>query len=187
MSSEPPFLGQHCQTPYPPREIVLRGIWAVVQATAFRWSPRPLHRWRAWLLVLFGARIPETGRVVVFPTARVVFPWKLTLQPRSMVGPHVTIYNLAPITFQYGANVSQNCHLCSGTHDYRLWSMPLVTHPITIGQNAWVSADVFVGPGVTIGELAVIGARSVVVHDIPPRMVCAGNPCRPLKDRPDPI
>jgi putative colanic acid biosynthesis acetyltransferase WcaF len=61
--------------------------------------------------------------------------------------------------------------------------MPLITRPIVIGENAWLGADVFVGPGVTIGELCVVGARSVVVKDLPGRMVCAGNPCRPVKER----
>jgi putative colanic acid biosynthesis acetyltransferase WcaF len=56
-----------------------------------------------------------------------------------------------------------------------------------IGENAWLAAEVFVGPGVSIGELAVIGARSVVTSDQPARMVCAGQPCRPLKPRPDPV
>ena len=101
-----------------------------------------------------------------------------------MVGRHVNLYNLARITLGFGANVSQNCHLCAGTHDFTRWDMPLVTRPIIIGDNAWLGADVFVGPGVTIGELCVVGARSVVVKDLPPRMVCAGHPCRPIKERP---
>ena len=145
-----------------------------------------MHGFRARLLRLFGADIATPGEVVVFPTARVMFPWKLTLASRSMVGPHVNLYNLAPITLQRGANLSQYCHLCSGTHDYTRWSMPLVVRPIVIGENAWLAADVFVGPGVTIGGLCVVGARSVVVRDLPARKVCAGQPCRPLKDRPDP-
>ncbi|MCC6414943.1 MAG: putative colanic acid biosynthesis acetyltransferase, partial [Opitutaceae bacterium] len=126
------------------------------------------------------------SQVVVFPTARITYPWRLHLAPRSMIGRHVTIYNLADITLEYGANVSQNCHLCAGTHDFNQWSMPLVAKPIVIGRNAWVAADVFIGPGVIIGELSVIGARSVVVNDMPAHMVCAGNPCRPLKPRLDP-
>ena len=186
MSSEPPFLGQGCVTPYPRREVLLRWLWAFVQATLFRWSPRPLHGFRARLLKLFGADVPDPGRVVIFPTARITFPWKLTLAPRSMVGPNVTLYNLAPITLCRGANLSQNVHLCAGTHDFTRWDMPLVTRPIVIGENVWVGADVFVGPGVTVGELAVVGARSVVMRDLPPRKICAGSPCRVLKDRPEP-
>ena len=187
MANVPPYLGQGCATPYPRREVCLRWIWALVEATLFRWSPRPCHWWRAWLLKLFGADIASPARVVVFPTVRICFPWRLTLAPRAMVGPRVTLYNLARITVGYGANLSQNCHLCAGTHDYTRWSMPLVARPIAIGGNAWLGADVFVGPGVTVGELCVVGARSVVVKDLPPATVCAGNPCRPLKPRPAPV
>lgn len=186
MPAEPPYLGQHCVTPYARREVVLRTVWALVQATLFRWSPRPWHAWRAWLLCRFGAAIPEPGNVVVFPTAKITFPWKLALAPRAMVGPDVILYNLAPITLQRGANLSQRCHLCAGTHDFTRWSMPLVARPIVIGANAWLGADVFVGPGVTVGELSVVGARSVVVRDLPSHKICVGHPCRPIKDRAEP-
>jgi len=184
--AEPPYLGRDCATPYPRGEVLRAWLWAAVQATLFRWSPRTWHWWRAWLLQRFGADIPAPGQVVVFPTVRVYFPWKLTLAPRAMVGRHVNLYNLARISLGYGANLSQYCHLCAGTHDYTRWSMPLLARPIVIGDNAWLGADVFVGPGVTIGELCVVGARSVVVKDLPPRTVCAGHPCRPLKERPPP-
>ena len=141
------------------------------------------------LMVLrwFGATIPDPGQVVVFPTVRVLHPWCLTLEPRSMLGRQVVVYNPARITLAYGANVSQYTHLCAGTHDYSRWAMPLVARPIVIGRNAWVAADVFVGPGVTVGELCVIGARSVVVKNQPARQVCAGHPCQPLKPRPEPV
>lgn len=103
-----------------------------------------------------------------------------------MVGREVTLYNLGRITLRRGANISQRSHLCAGTHDYRRWSMPVVRREIVIGENVWVAAQVFVGPGVTIGELAVVAAGSVVLDDLPERTVCAGNPCRVLKPRPEP-
>lgn len=184
MSQEAPYLGQNCVTPYPKKVVLRRWLWLLVQSTLFRWSPRPCHGFRAWLLQLFGASI--SGPVVIFPTTQITYPQFLQLAPRSMIGPHVIINNLGPITLQYGANLSQHCHLCSGTHDYRRWDMPLVTAPIIIGSNAWLCADVFVGPGVTIGELSIVGARSVVLKDLPPRKICAGSPCRPVKDRPKP-
>lgn len=187
MSSEPPYLGQNCTTPYPPGEVVARTLWALVQATLFRWSPRPCHGFRARLLKLFGATIPEPAAVVVFPTTKITFPWRLTLEPRAMLGPEVVVYNLASITLRRGANISQRTYLCAGTHDFTRWSMPLVAKPIDIGANAWLAADVFVGPGVTIGELCVVGARSVVVDDLPARKICVGHPCRPIKDRPEPV
>ncbi len=185
MNAEAPYLGQNCTTPYSRAELLRRWLWLVVQSTLFRWSPRPWHGFRAALLRGFGADI--SGPVVIFPTAKIVFPHQLILAPRSMVGPHVNLYNLAPIRLETGANVSQHCHLCAGTHDFTRWAMPLLAKPIVIGRNAWLGADVFVGPGVTVGELCVVGARSVVMKDLPPRKVCAGSPCRPLRDRPEPV
>jgi len=176
-------MGQGASTPYSGGEIAMRLLWSLVQSTVFRWSPRPFHGFRARLLKVFGADIAKPGTVVVFPTMTVVFPWKLSLAPHSMIGPRVTLYNLARITVKRGANISQNCHLCAGTHDHSHWSMPLVAKPIVIGENAWLGADIFVGPGITIGELCVVGARSVVVRDLPARTVCAGNPCKVIKDR----
>jgi putative colanic acid biosynthesis acetyltransferase WcaF len=182
-----PYLGKACTTPYSRTDLVRRTVWTMVQATLFRWSPRPWHRWRARLLCLFGADISEPSQVVIFPTAKITLPWLLTLAPRAMIGREVRVYNLARITLEYGANVSQHTHLCAGSHDFTRWDMPLIARPITIGANAWIAADVFIGPGVTIGELAIIGARSVVIKDQPAHMICAGHPCRPLKTRPDPV
>jgi putative colanic acid biosynthesis acetyltransferase WcaF len=135
------------------------------------------------LLRLFGANIPAPAQIIIFPTVEILFPWKLTLEPRAMVGPHVRLYNMANITLRYGANISQYAYLCTGTHDFSRWSMPLIARPIVVGENAWIAAEVYVGPGVTIGELSVIGARAVVVADMPPRKICVGHPCRPIKDR----
>ncbi len=181
-------LGHNSPSPWTPREKAARALWLFVESTFLRWSPRPCHAWRLLLLRLFGCRLPRAGGPPArfAPTARVHFPWKLTLHDGAMVGSGVNLYNLAPITLERGANLSQGVHLCAGSHDITRWAMPLDARPIVIGANAWVAAEVFVGPGVTIGELAVIGARSVVMRDQPARMICAGNPCRPLKSRPEP-
>ena len=53
--------------------------------------------------------------------------------------------------------------------------------PIVIGEDAWIGAGAIVCPGVTIGARAVIGAGSVVVADVPPDVVAAGNPCRVVR------
>jgi putative colanic acid biosynthesis acetyltransferase WcaF len=182
------YLGQNSPSPWSRQEKVLRLCWILAEGTLFRWSPRGCFRWRNGLLRLFGARIASGEGPIprVFPTVKIHFPWKLELAFGSLLGPGVRVYNLGNISLADGANVSQFTHLCSGTHDYAQWTMPLLFAPIRIGVNAWIAAECFIGPGVTIGELTVIGARSVVVKDQPDRMVCAGNPCRPIKARPDP-
>ena len=53
--------------------------------------------------------------------------------------------------------------------------------PVTIGNNVWIAASVVINGGVTIGDDAVIGSGSVVTRDIPPGVIAAGNPCRPLR------
>lgn len=60
--------------------------------------------------------------------------------------------------------------------------------PIYIGNNVWLGAGVIVLPGVKIGDNSVIGAGSVVTHDIPENCVAFGNPCRvhrPISDEHD--
>lgn len=54
--------------------------------------------------------------------------------------------------------------------------------PIHIGDDVWIGANVVVLPGVTIGNGSVIGAGSVVTHDIPDHVVAAGTPCRVLRE-----
>ncbi len=58
-----------------------------------------------------------------------------------------------------------------------------ITQPIVIGDGAWICADVFIGPGVTVGANCVVTAGSVVGKDLPAGMVCSGNPCVAVKER----
>ena len=53
--------------------------------------------------------------------------------------------------------------------------------PIKVGNDVWIGGGVRVLPGVTIGDNVVIGAGSVVVHDIPSNSVAVGNPARVIK------
>lgn len=101
----------------------------------------------------------------------------------SCLSHHVDCYNVAKITLGNRATVSQYSFLCTATHDYTKNNFPLLVAPISIGSNAWVTADVFIGPGVNIGEGAVINARSSVFSDIDPWVVAKGNPAKPYKAR----
>ena len=77
-----------------------------------------------------------------------------------------------------GATISHRAHLCAGTHDHTKADFPLLRPPIVIGPEAWICADAFVGPGVTIGEGAVVGARAVAMKDVRPLGIVIGNPAR---------
>lgn len=160
---------------------VARVIWNAAWLVLFRPSPRPLHGWRRWLLRRFGATVGPG--VHVYPDVRIWAPWNLTLEECCGIGDRAILYTQGRITVGRLAVISQGSHLCAGTHDYTRVGFPLVTKPITIGAEAWLAAECFVHPGVTIGEGAVIGARAVVNKDMPAWTVCAGHPCVSLKPR----
>ncbi len=101
----------------------------------------------------------------------------------SCLSESVDCYSVDKIRIGAHTTVSQYSFLCTASHDYETSGMPLVSAPITLGDRVWVTADVFVGPGVTIGDGAVITARSSVFGDIPPWIVARGNPAMPVRPR----
>ena len=160
--------------------MVRRVCW-MVGKYLFHWSPRPFFGWRRFVLRLFGAEIGDG--VHIYPSATVYFPWNLSVGDRSAIGEGALIYNLGPVTIGERVTVSQRAHLCAGTHDHTDPAMPLQKPPIVIENQAWVCADAFVGPGVTVGEGAVVGARAVAVNDVEAWTIVGGNPARKIKTR----
>ena len=158
-----------------------RAVWNVVYVLLFRFSPRPLHAFRAFLLRLFGAKLGDGCHI--YPKAIIWAPWNLECGDQVGIADQAIIYNQATIRLGKRVVISQGAHLCSGTHDYTDPRFPLIANPIVVGGSAWIAAEAFVHPGITIGEGAVIGARSVVTKDMPPWMVCVGHPCQPVKPR----
>lgn len=133
------------------------------------------------LLRLFGARL---GRGVhVYPTARVWAPWQLEMGDHSCLSHYVDCYCVDQVQIESHVVVSQYSFLCTATHDYERPNMPLVTGPIRLRQGCWITAGVFIAPGVEVGEGAVALARAVVTRNVQPWTVVAGNPARFVKDR----
>jgi putative colanic acid biosynthesis acetyltransferase WcaF len=165
---------------YSSGEMLRRLLWTFGQLL-IRFSPRPCFGWRRFVLRCFGARVGQ--HVHVYPSTRVYFPWNLVVGDWSAIGEDVLIYNLGLITIGSQATISHQAHLCAGTHDYTQPDLPLLKPPIEIGDQVWICTDAFVGPGVTVGQGAVVGARAVVVKDVTPWAVVAGNPARELKKR----
>ena len=165
---------------YTSSELVRRVLW-MAGAWVFRLSPRPCFGFRRWVLRLFGASVGH--EVHVYPSTHVYYPWNLRIGDWSSIGEWALIYNLGQVTIGERVTLSQRVHVCAGTHDYRDPSMPLLKPPVSIEDSAWICADAFVGPGVTVHEGAVVGARGVVVKDVPAWTVVGGNPARAIKMR----
>lgn len=164
-----------------PRELILRALWQCVQLPFYPLRPRALSPVRVSLLRLFGAKIGK--KVLICGGVRVHVPWNLEIGDYTAIGDKVEIYNLAPVCIGDHTTISQHAYLCASSHDYTRSDFPLYSLPITIGSQAWVASGAFVGPGVTIHEGSVVGARSVVLREVPPWTVAAGNPCRVIRPR----
>ncbi|RWN60794.1 MAG: hypothetical protein E5Y55_25775 [Mesorhizobium sp.] len=161
-------------------ELVGRVLWSMSHPL-FRFSPRVLWGWRNLMLRAFGARIGRHVRI--HPSAEIAIPWNVSIGDLVGIGDRAILYSLGRITIGNGATISQGAHLCAGTHDHRHPTLPLLKPPITIEPAVWVCADAFVGPGVTVGRRAIVGARAVVMRDVQSNAIVAGNPARIVSRR----
>jgi putative colanic acid biosynthesis acetyltransferase WcaF len=150
--------------------VTWRFVWLVLAA----WTPAPLRRWRIFLARLFGAKIDWSASL--YSSVDIWYPPNLTMAAQSALGRGVTCYCMAPITLGRRAIVSQGAFLCTGTHDIHDPHFQIQARPIALGAESWVCAEAFVGPGVTIGEGAVLAARGVAVRDLDDWTVYVGNP-----------
>ncbi len=155
---------------------LIRIFWNIVYVFLFKTSPVVLFGWRNLLLRVFNAKL---GRGVhVYPNTRIWAPWNLKMEDDSCLGPEVDCYNVALITLGVKAVVSQRAYLCTASHDIRSPRFELISAPIAIGVNAWVAAEAFIGPGVTIHEGAVVGANACVIKDVQSWTIMVGNPAK---------
>jgi hypothetical protein len=103
-------------------------------------------------------------------------------RPRCL-GDRANAYTLGEVEIGARATVAQEAYLSTGSHDFDAPGIPLVTGKITIGEDVFLGARVFVMPGVSVGPRSVVGACSVITKDIPPDSIAVGNPCRVVRAR----
>ncbi len=113
--------------------------------------------------------------------------------PRIVIGHRVTatggltLAALRSITIEDDVMIAGNVFISDGSHGFEDVDMPYKYQPmgriapVTIKRGCWIGQNVSIMPGVTIGEMAIIGANSVVTRDVPARSIAAGTPARVLK------
>lgn len=168
-------------SPWGAGERIQRIVWELCWFLFCAWTPKPANAWRLMWLRLFKAKIH--GVPFVHQRARITIPWNLTMHDRSCLGDRANAYTLGEIEIGARATVAQEVYLSTGSHDFTVPEIPLVTARIKIGEDAFLGARAFVMPGVTIGARSVVGACSVVTKDVPEDVFAAGNPCRVIRPR----
>jgi putative colanic acid biosynthesis acetyltransferase WcaF len=159
-----------------------RFIWNVVWLILARPLPRGLGRkWKLFLLRLFGAKLHDTANV--YSSVRIYAPWNLIMNENSCLAPEVDCYNVDMINIGANSTVSQKTYLCAASHDITDPKHPLITKPIIIKDQVWIAAAAYVGPGVTVGQGAVIGATASVYKDVEAWTIVGGNPAKFLNKR----
>ena len=132
------------------RNKIIVQIWFIVQSTFFAWSPHPFYNYRRFLLRLFGAKIGKG--VKVRSSCRITYPWKVCIGDYSWIGEDVVLYSLGDIEIGQNVVISQKSYICTGGHDYQSNYFEMFAKKILIKDYVWIATDVYVAPGITIGE-----------------------------------
>lgn len=168
----------------PGRGLAVRTLWYFCSLALMESGWLPVSRFKSWLLRRFGATI---GRgVVIKPHVRIKFPWRLTVGDHCWIGQGAWIDNMANVEVGNHACLSQLVYLCTGSHDHRRRAFDLIAKPIHVGDGAWLGARCTVLPGVTVGANSLAAAGSIVVKDVEPGTIVAGNPAKPVGKRANP-
>ena len=123
----------------------------------------------------FGGKL--SVNCYVYPSVSIWDPSNLIMAEGSCLGPSVYVYNVAQISIGQNSVISHRTTICAATRSIQDLEQ-LVVGEISIGKEAWIAMESFIGPGVRLGNQSVVYARSVVVREVGERQVVAGNPAK---------
>ena len=163
------------------RSRFVEALWILIKC-AFFVTPLPWpNGLKRVLLRMFGAKV---GRgVIIRPGVSIHFPWRLTVGDHCWIGDSTVLLNILPITFEDHVALAHEVYIAAGGHDIRSATMAPQHAPVLVKTGTWIASRAFIGPGVTVHERVVVGAGAVVIKDVGPDVVVAGNPARVIRPR----
>ena len=153
--------------------------WYLFGCVFSSWIPGSY--WRVLILKIFKAKIGSG--VVIKPRVRIKFPWNLSIGDNCWIGESVWIDNLCDVIIDNDVCISQGVYLCTGSHNWSKATFDLILKPIKIASQVWLCAMSKVGPGIDIGEGAILSLGSIATKSLEPWTVNQGNPATPIKKR----
>jgi len=164
---------------------VLWGRWVLRHATSIGHWTRVRGRPRIFNkgTMIIGSRVnlystPVRSELVCFPGAQLV------IGDRTFINYGVSICATSSIQIGHNCAIGNHCIMLDNDfHSVEMETRSAVppSAAMVVGNNVWLGVRVIVLKGVHIGDGAVIGAGSVVTHDIPPRSLAAGVPARVIR------
>jgi putative colanic acid biosynthesis acetyltransferase WcaF len=175
-------LDQYTITAYTPgASLAKQLLWFYIGSPLVQTSLLPFSGLKVALLRLFGATIGQGVRIK--PQVKVKFPWRLTVGDYTWLGEGLWIDNLASVAIGDHVCLSQGVYLCTGNHDWSQPSFDLRLGEITIQTGSWIAAKAMLGPGVTVGEGAILSLGAVATQSLEPWTIYSGNPAQAVKKR----
>lgn len=158
-----------------------RLVWLLTWRVMCWPTPRPMHRWRCFVLRCFGARLGKDN--FIYPDASIWAPWLLETGDVVTLGSGCEIYNPGGAIFGHHTIISQDAYICGATHDYNSREFTYTSKKVETGPYVWICARATVMPGVYCGEGSVLGAAGVSSRNLEAWTVYAGNPAKAVKSR----
>ncbi|SDD62471.1 putative colanic acid biosynthesis acetyltransferase WcaF [Mucilaginibacter pineti] len=180
-SHDPKNSDAYLRPSFPLLDYLRRYCWNIVWKLFCSWTPNPLHKWRIFILRLFGAKIGKSN--FIYPNCKIWAPWLLTTEDVVTIGPYAEVYNPGGVRIGHHAIISQYAYLCGATHDYNSADFTYIKKEIVLEPWVWICAKAVVLPGVNCAEGSVLGAASVTSKNLEAWTLYAGNPAVSVKKR----
>ena len=135
-------------------------LWDLTNKFLFKQTHRSMYEIRATILRLFGAKIGKNTKIR--PSTKILYPWKLEIGEDSWVGDEVDLYNLENIHIGRNTCISQYCKLITGSHNFKSNDFEYRCESIYIGNNAWLTIDCMVLPGVKVEDGSYYPPRTLI-------------------------
>ncbi len=166
---------------HPGRPLIVRALWLWTEALLLINPLVTSYRLKRTVLRTFGASV---GRgVLIKPGVHIKHPWRLRVGDHCWIGERAWIDNLVQVDIADNVCISQDAYLCTGNHDWSDPQLGMTPAPITLDHGVWIGARATVGPGVRVGEQAIVTLGSVLLSDAESRGVYAGNPAQRVRTR----